>query len=132
MIVVYRQRRGFLLSLGNLKVSQRTRRKSIRSIKTRTGRRTKSIRSINIAIKIEVKIKTRTRKRRKIKVAIMILVLIIQRSITRRLYIIVLFVLLLFLKCLNMFPLKEKCLLLFFFDRTKCLLWISPLSWIVF
>jgi hypothetical protein len=70
---VYRQRKGFLLLLENLKVSPRTRRGSIKSTRTETERRIKNTRSTSTVTRIEVKI--RTRRKRKTKVGIMILVL---------------------------------------------------------
>ena len=72
-LMFYSQRRGFLLSLGNLKVSPKIRRGSIKSIRIKTERRIKNIRSTGTVARIEVK--TRIRRKRKIKVGITILVL---------------------------------------------------------
>lgn len=63
-------------------MSLKTRRRSIKSARTKIGRKIKSPRSTSIAIKIEVK--TRKRRKRKIIVAIMILALSTQRNIMRR------------------------------------------------
>lgn len=81
--VIYRQRRGFQLLQENQRVSPKTKTGNIKSARTETRRRTKSIRSTNTVAKIEVKIKTR--KRRRIKAGIMILVPITQRSTMKRL-----------------------------------------------
>ena len=77
---INRLKRAYRLFRVNQKVSPRTKRRSIKSTKTKTG----NIRSTNIGIRIGVrtKIKTKTRIRKKIKVVIMIL---IQRNIMKRL-----------------------------------------------
>lgn len=75
-------RRVLLQLLGKLKVSLKTRKRSIKSARIKRRRKIKSTRSTNIVIKIEVK--TRTRRRRKIEVAIMILVPSTRKNIMRR------------------------------------------------
>jgi len=81
---INRLKRVYRLFRVNQKVSPRTKRRSIKSTKTKTGTKTRNIRSTNIGIRIGVrtKIKTKTRIRKKIKVVIMIL---IQRNIMKRL-----------------------------------------------
>lgn len=95
------QTKEYLQFLGNRKEILRTRRGSTESTRTKIGRRTRSIRSANIAIKIGVKIKIE--RKRRIEVDIMILVVIIQRSIMRRFFFLCLvcFCKLLFLFCLS-------------------------------
>ena len=69
----YRQRKGFLPLLENLKANPKKRRGSIKSTRTKVERRIKTIRSTSTVTRIEVK--TRTRRKRKIKFGIKILVL---------------------------------------------------------
>ena len=82
-LMFYSQRRGFLLSLGNLKVSPKIRRGSIKSIRIKTERRIKNIRSTGTVTRLEVR--TRRRRKRKIKMGITILVLNTPRNTMRRL-----------------------------------------------
>lgn len=82
-----RQRKGFQLLQENQKVRIKTRRRSIKSTKTRTRIRIGSTRSTSIVIKTVAKTRTRIRTgtKRKIKADIVIPVLITQRNTMKRL-----------------------------------------------
>lgn len=78
-----RQKKVFLLLLGNLKPSPKIRSGSIKSTRIKIERKIKNIRSTSTGTRIEVK--TRTRTKRKIRVDVKILVLNTRGNTMKRL-----------------------------------------------